>query len=102
VSWTFGFAAQIDRLCFVGLFPEQVLEPRISVAAGFVDLMFAAAGDEADRALVRLEVPNESPGDAFLGQPVGFLLARANLNDGRPQALNPCRSCRQGILLEIH
>src|SRR6266404_1396651 len=80
VAGDFGFLQEVDGFREVLILAEQFLELGIAVAAGIVNLVFAAAGDKANRAGRVLQIANEGAGDAFFIQALGFLLVGANLN----------------------
>ena len=53
-SGHFGLLQQVDGLGLIFVLGQQILELREPVAVGVVDLVLAAAGDEADRARAAL------------------------------------------------
>src|SRR5258708_19762611 len=78
----FRFLKTVYGFRGVLILTQQLLELGIAAAAGIVDLVLAASGDEADGARGVLQIANERTGDAFFIQAFGFLLIRAYLNNG--------------------
>src|SRR5258708_13896879 len=94
IAGNFRFLKQVNGFRGVLILTQQLLELGIAAAAGIVDLVLAASGDEADGARGVLQIANERAGDAFFIQAFGFLLIRAYLNNGGSLVLY-CRLPRQ-------
>src|SRR5438045_1177055 len=73
-------AAPFARLFFPA---QHSLDPRIPAAVAIVNLVFAAAADEAHGAGGVLEIADQGAGDRLLVQAFGLFFFRADLNDGR-------------------
>ena len=66
-----GFLQQVDGLGLVFILGQQILEVGKAVALGVVDLMFAAAGHEANGAGGVFQVADERAGDALFRHALG-------------------------------
>src|SRR5258708_23813321 len=102
IAGNFRFLKQVNGFRGVLILTQQLLELGIAAAAGIVDLVLAASGDEADGARGVLQIANERAGDAFFIQAFGFLLIRAYLNNGGSVGLYARLSRQLGLFFRFN
>src|SRR5580700_2511229 len=64
--------------------------------------MFAASRHKTNGARSALQVSNESPGDAFLGKPLGLFLTRSDLHDRSRYALGTGLASEQVVFFGVY
>src|SRR5579859_4618999 len=102
IAGDFRFLQQVDGFGDVFILAKQFLEAGIAVAAGIVDLVLAAASEEAHGARGVFQVADKSTGDTFLGHAFGFLLVRAHADNSGTVVLDSGFTRELRILVGVH